>query len=39
MGSEELERIINKTLQKDRDQRYQTAADLRADLARLLGVS
>jgi hypothetical protein len=39
MVSEELERIINKTLQKDRDQRYQTAADLRADLARLLGVS
>ena len=31
----ELERIINKTLEKDRNLRYQTAADLRTDLARL----
>jgi serine/threonine protein kinase/TolB-like protein len=30
-----LERIIDKSLQKDRKLRYQTAADLRADLARL----
>ncbi len=31
----ELERIINKTLEKDRKLRYQTASDLRTDLARL----
>jgi eukaryotic-like serine/threonine-protein kinase len=31
----ELERIISKTLEKDRTLRYQTAADLRTDLARL----
>jgi len=31
----DLERIINKALEKDRNLRYQTAADLRIDLARL----
>jgi serine/threonine-protein kinase len=31
----ELERIINKCLEKDRKLRYQTAADLRIDLSRL----
>jgi non-specific serine/threonine protein kinase len=31
----ELDRILNKAIAKDRDARYQTASDLRADLKRL----
>jgi serine/threonine protein kinase/Tol biopolymer transport system component len=33
---EELERIVSKTLTKDREKRYQTAEDLLSDLRRLL---
>ena len=33
--SPDLEKIINRSLQKDRNQRYQTAADIRSDLQAL----
>ena len=33
--SAEMERIVNRALEKDRDLRYQTASDLRAELKRL----
>jgi len=35
---EELERIINKSLEKDRNSRYQSARDIRSDLRELSGV-
>ena len=31
----ELERIVNRLLEKDRDLRYQSAADLRSEIKRL----
>jgi eukaryotic-like serine/threonine-protein kinase len=33
----ELEKIIQKSLEKDRDKRYQSASDLRSDLRRMAG--
>lgn len=35
-ASAEMERIVTRALEKDRDLRYQTASDLRAELRRLL---
>ena len=32
---DDLERVINRCLEKDRDLRYQSASDLRADLKRM----
>src|SRR6185436_3039187 len=34
-ANDEMERIVNRALEKDRDLRYQSASDLRAELKRL----